>query len=124
WLMPEIKNLFEAGRIRSYFSTQPVEITPTYVKLKKLEIGETFDVEADFVLALIGYQQDNRLLKLAGVQLVGDSAAPAYDDRTMETNVPGLYVAGTAVGGTQNKFTVFIQNCHVPVDRIVAALTG
>jgi thioredoxin reductase (NADPH) len=42
----------------------------------------------------------------------------------METNVPGLYVAGTAVGGTQDKYTVFIENCHVHVERIVAALTG
>ena len=42
----------------------------------------------------------------------------------METNVPGLYVAGTAVGGTQDKYTVFIENCHVHVDRILAALTG
>jgi thioredoxin reductase (NADPH) len=42
----------------------------------------------------------------------------------METNVPGLYVAGTAVGGTQERYTVFIENCHVHVDRIVAALTG
>ena len=42
----------------------------------------------------------------------------------METNVPGVYVAGTAVGGTQEKYTVFIENCHVHVERIVAALTG
>ena len=42
----------------------------------------------------------------------------------METSVPGIYVAGTAVGGTQEKYTVFIENCHVHVDRIVAALTG
>ena len=42
----------------------------------------------------------------------------------METNVPGVYVAGTAVGGTQDKYTVFIENCHVHVERIVAALTG
>ena len=42
----------------------------------------------------------------------------------METNVPGLFVAGTAVGGTQQKFTLFIENCHVHVERILAALTG
>ena len=125
WLLPEISNYFETGRIRSYFPTQPLAITPTHVTLAKLSgSGETFDVEADFVLALIGYEQDNTLFKLAGVQLVGDCGAPAYDDRTMESNIPNLYVAGTAVGGSQNKYTVFIENCHVHVDRIVAALTG
>jgi thioredoxin reductase (NADPH) len=42
----------------------------------------------------------------------------------METNVPGLYVAGTAIGGTQDKYTVFIENCHAHVEKIVRALTG
>ena len=42
----------------------------------------------------------------------------------MQTNVPGFYVAGTAAGGTQQRFKVFIENCHVHVDRICAALTG
>ena len=49
---------------------------------------------------------------------------PLYDEQTMETNVPGLYVAGTVVGGTQEKYRVFIENCHVHVDRIVSALIG
>ena len=124
WLLPEINNLIETGRMSGHFATQPVAITPTHVTLRKLFDGSTFDVPADFVLKLIGYEQDNTLFKLAGIKLVGDCGAPAYDDRTMETNVPGLYVAGTAVGGTQDKYTVFIENCHVHVDRIVAALSG
>jgi thioredoxin reductase (NADPH) len=81
-------------------------------------------IEADFVLALIGYEQDNTLLRLAGVELRGDCGAPVFDEKTMQTNIPGLYVAGTAVGGTQEKYTVFIENCHVHVDRIIASLTG
>jgi thioredoxin reductase (NADPH) len=75
-------------------------------------------------LALIGYEQDNTLLRLAGVELRGDCGAPVFDEKTMQTNIPGLYVAGTAVGGTQEKYTVFIENCHVHVDRIIASLTG
>jgi thioredoxin reductase (NADPH) len=78
----------------------------------------------DFVLLLIGYAQDNKLLRLAGVQLQGDNQSPVFDERTMETTIPGLYVAGTAVGGTQDKYRIFIENCHVHVDRIVASLTG
>src|SRR5688572_28061806 len=126
WLMPEITHLIETGRIAGHFFTQPLAITPTHVTLRRVGDtggGSTYDVPADFVLKLIGYEQDNTLFKLAGVKLLGDCGAPAYDDRTMETNVPGLYVAGTAVGGTQDKYTLFIENCHVHVDRIVAALT-
>jgi thioredoxin reductase (NADPH) len=124
WLMPEISNLMEAGRIKSYFSTQPVAINRTHVTLKRLDSNQTLDVPADFVLLLVGYEQDNTLFKLAGINLVGDCAAPQFDEQTMETSVPGIYVAGTAVGGTQDKYRVFIENCHIHVDRIVNALTG
>jgi thioredoxin reductase (NADPH) len=122
WLLPEINHLIKLGRIQAYFQSTPVEITPTHVKLSRG--GETFDVPADFVLLLVGYAQDTTLFKLAGIELTGPCDAPLFDERTMETNVPGIYVAGTAVGGTQEKYTVFIENCHVHVDRIVSALTG
>jgi len=122
WLLPEINYLIKTGRIGANFQSVPVEITPTHVTLARGD--ERIAVPADFVLLLIGYTQDTTLLKLAGVELVGPCAAPAFDERTMETNVPGIYVAGTAVGGTQDRFTVFIENCHVHVDRIISAMTG
>src|SRR5206468_9146302 len=86
--------------------------------------SEQFDVPADFVLALVGYRQEQTLFKLAGVEVRGDEQSPVFDEQTMETNVPGIFVAGTAVGGTQDKFRVFIENCHVHVDRILATMTG
>jgi thioredoxin reductase (NADPH) len=64
------------------------------------------------------------LFERAGVQLQGVERAPVHDSRTMETNVPGLYVAGTAVGGTQIRFEHFISTSHDHVARIVRALTG
>jgi len=42
----------------------------------------------------------------------------------METNIPGIYVAGTAAGGTQNRYRLFIENCHVHVSKILSAITG
>jgi thioredoxin reductase (NADPH) len=122
WLLPEINGLIQSGKITGHFLTSPTKITPSHVTLCRK--NETFDIEADFVLSLIGYAQDNALFKLAGVELVGDCGAPKFDEQTMETNVPGIYVAGTAVGGTQDKYRVFIENCHVHVDRIIAAITG
>ena len=133
WLLPEIKGLIAEGRIGGLFNTIPSEITPTEVKLRPASVAEGDNPEAvpneiivpaDFVLCQIGYEQDTSLLKLAGIELRGECRTPAYDERTMETNVPGVYVAGTAVGGTQDKYRVFIENCHVHVDRIVSALTG
>ena len=139
WLLPEINGLIDSGRIPAYFGTVPTRITPTHVQLEPWTDPDrpadpTFSfagppahgrsVPADFVLLLIGYRADMSLCRMAGVDLVGPTETPAYDPHTMETNVPGVYVAGTAVAGTQDKYRVFIENCHVHVDRIVAALTG
>ena len=43
---------------------------------------------------------------------------------TMETNVKGVYMAGTAIAGTQDQFRLFIENCHIHTERIVASLLG
>jgi thioredoxin reductase (NADPH) len=122
WLLPEINSLIDAGRIDAYFQSTPTHIYPDRVTLRRG--NESFDVPADFVLSLIGYAQDNTLFKLAGLELQGDCGAPVYDEATMQTSVPGVFVAGTAVAGTQDKYRVFIENCHVHVDRIVNALLG
>jgi thioredoxin reductase (NADPH) len=139
WLLPEINGLMESGRIQGHLGTVPARITPTHVELEQWTDPDApphpalpfaaagargRSVPADFVLALIGYQADMTLARLAGIELDGKLERPVYDERTMETNVPGVYVAGTAVAGTQDKYQVFIENCHVHVDRIVAALTG
>jgi thioredoxin reductase (NADPH) len=123
WLMPEIGGLMESGRIEAHFNTQPVEICGGHVKLRRAD-GETIDVPVDFVLLLIGYEADMSLCRMAGVELHGPSQVPVFNEQTMETSAPGVYVAGTAVGGTQERYRLFIENCHVHVDRIVAALTG
>jgi thioredoxin reductase (NADPH) len=119
WLIPEINGLIAAGRVTGFFNAVPIEIKPGEVKLSTSQT-----IPMDFVLMQIGFEQDITLLTMAGIELVGDCRAPSYDARTMETNVPGVYVAGTVVGGTQDKYRVFIENCHVHVGRILASLTG
>jgi thioredoxin reductase (NADPH) len=134
WLLPEINGLMADGKIAGLFNTVPTAITPAEVCLRPAHVAGGADGQAavpnelrapaDFVLLQIGYEQDTALFELAGLELRGECSAPVFDERTMETSVPGIYVAGTAVGGTQDKYRVFIENCHVHVGRIVAALTG
>jgi thioredoxin reductase (NADPH) len=125
WLMPEISGLIESGRIEAHFSTCVTRITPSHAVLEPVHGSrEPVQVEADFILLLIGYLADMSLCRMAGVELMGDCEIPFFDEQTMETNVPGVYVAGTAVGGTQERYKVFIENCHVHVDRILAHITG
>lgn len=125
WLYPEITGLIRSGHIEAHFNTLVREITPAGARLCTTDDGpRTTDIPADFVLLLVGYVADMTLARLAGVKLSDPGDVPQYDERTMETNVPGLYIAGTAIVGTQDSFKVFLENCHVHVDRIVNALTG
>jgi len=131
WLWPELEWLIEKGRIGFEPRTAPVEITPERVVLATTSAEGAIDPEAptralapDFVLLLTGYVQDPSLFEMLGVELTGPERRPAHDRRTMETGVPGVYVAGTAVGGSQRRARVFIETSHVHVDRIVASISG
>jgi thioredoxin reductase (NADPH) len=123
WLWPEIDGLIKEKKIAAHFNSRAVEILPGRVVLENSD-GRKFDVPADFVLALIGYEADMTLCKMAGVELIGPGQLPRFDPATMQSNIPGLYVAGTAIAGTQDSYKVFIENCHVHVERILASLTG
>ncbi|HEX8323344.1 MAG TPA: NAD(P)-binding domain-containing protein [Tepidisphaeraceae bacterium] len=122
WLVPEARGLIKSGRMPAYFNSTVTHITPTHVHLNVN--GDAVSVEADFVLLMTGYVQDNTLLKLAGVATEGACQLPLFDPKTMETTIPGLYLAGTAVGGTQDKYKVFIENCHDHVEKILAHAFG
>jgi thioredoxin reductase (NADPH) len=125
WLLPEIKGLLKAGRVGNLLGTIPLEITSEAVRLKSRTEDRSFEVPADDVLCLIGYEQDKTLMRQIGVELEGDYGRPTYDEDTMQTNVPGVYIAGTATAGTQSsKYKTFLENCHDHVDKVVAHLSG
>lgn len=125
WLLPEVRALIRDGNARFLPRTEPVEIRADAVVLRSLDDDTLREVPADFVLLLTGYQQDATLFRQLGVELRGDDRQPVYDPETMETNVPGVFVAGTAVAGTPpRKVTVIVETCHVHVPRIVSAVQG
>ncbi|HEY8131237.1 MAG TPA: NAD(P)-binding domain-containing protein [Thermoanaerobaculia bacterium] len=119
WLLPEVRALIRDGFVRFLPRTSVMEIRNGTVVLSTREIA------ADFVLLMTGYRQDSTLLEMLGVELQGDECAPVHDPQTMETNVPGVFIAGTAVAGTPpRKVSVIVETCHVHVPRIVGAITG
>jgi thioredoxin reductase (NADPH) len=125
WLLPEIRALIRDGLVRFLPSTLPLSIGHGTVQLSHISTGRTEEIAADMVLLMTGYRQDPAVFQMFGVELRGDDRQPVYDPETMETNVPGVFVAGTAVAGTPpRKVTVIVETCHVHVPRIVAALTG
>lgn len=131
WLLPEIEWLIGKSRIGWIPSTCVTAIAPGHAQVCGASAegepdpsGGSRRVEADFVLLLTGYVQDSTLFEQAGIELVDAERKPAHNPRTMETNVSGLYIAGTAAGGSQRRTRVFIETSHVHVDRIVAAIVG
>jgi thioredoxin reductase (NADPH) len=128
WILPDLKTQIEIGTIRFYPQTLPVEINPECVILERVEdlqpTGERMAIPSDFVLMNTGFVQDPCLFEMAGINLLGEARLPEYNPETMETNVPGLYLAGTAAAGSQYQYRLFIENTHVHVGKIALALTG
>ncbi len=129
-LRPDLKAQIDNGNIRFYPETIPVEITPGQVLLRSLRSdgpggSDLITHPADFVLLATGFRADMRLYELARVELEGERRTPRFNPETMETNVPGLYVAGTTTAGErQERYRIFIENSHEHVARIVQAITG
>ena len=110
--------------------TVPAEIKPETVVLAPTDDegrprdGPLSEQPADFVLILTGYVGDTTLFEMAGVAFEGPGGPPVFDPQTMETNVPGLYVAGTAAAAGEFGHSLFIDTSHGHVPRIVAAILG
>lgn len=128
WILPDLKTQIELGTIKFYPETIPVEIIPGQVVLEKVKnlqpTSERFAIPADFVLLNTGFVQDPCLFEMAGVNLSGEERIPEVNPDTMETNVPGVYIAGTAAAGSQRRYRLFIENTHGHVGKIALALTG
>lgn len=124
WLLPELLGRIDRGEITCHYRTVPEKITPSHVTLRDPDKDAPIEVEADFVLLMTGFENDVTLFNMAGVEFVGEKQAPAFDRDTMASNVPGVYVAGTAVAGPKELYAVFLENCHIHVDRIRAHLRG
>lgn len=121
WVVPDITNRLEKGEIASFFMHRVQEITWTHVVLRHETTGALTTVPNDAVLALTGWRASPGMLCDLGVHLDEASGIPEHDPATMETNVPGVFVAGVlAAGHDANK--IFIENGKEHGGRIVSAL--
>lgn len=120
WVKPDIENRIQEGSIKAYFRSEVKRITPNTVEIKTPEGDKV--LENDFVLAMTGYQPPFEFMKASGIQFHDDAFhTPVYNEETMETNVPGIYLAGVVCGGLKtNKW--FIENSRVHATMIVEHL--
>ncbi len=109
WVVPDITNRLKRGEIAVHWEHRVAEIRPTSVVLRAVNGGAEKEIPNDFVVAMTGWRADNGPLEKLGVEVDEETGIPFHDRATMETNVPGLYIAGViAAGHDANK--IFIEN--------------
>jgi len=120
WVKPDIENRIKEGAIKAYFNSSIMRIGETEIEVKTPE--GTKKIENDFVLAMTGYQPPFDLMKSMGIQFNNDEFhTPIYNQKTMETSVSGLYLAGVVCGGLKtNKW--FIENSRDHAKLIIRDL--
>lgn len=108
WVRPVFDSMVNKGKINLMQSSQVVEIAKDHVIVQNNLSNTQVSVPNDFVLALTGFRPDRKLLLTAGVDLSEEMEKPVFDSETMQSNVPGLYIAGVLASG-RNANEVFIE---------------
>ncbi|QLE00412.1 YpdA family putative bacillithiol disulfide reductase [Galbibacter sp. BG1] len=117
WVKPDIENRIKEGSVKAYFNTTVKEFKEKTIVLNTPE-GEKA-IDNDYVLALTGYQPNFHFLEKMGVKLSEDGKFyPQYSEKTMETNVENLYLAGVICGGMDTHLW-FIENSRIHAKMIL-----
>jgi thioredoxin reductase (NADPH) len=108
WIKPDIENRIKNGEIAAYFNTTVSEITEDSVTLLTPDGAKV--IPNQFVFALTGYHPDFAFIESLGIQLdAANDRCPVCDPATLESNVPGIYLAGVIVAGERTN-EIFIEN--------------
>jgi thioredoxin reductase (NADPH) len=116
WLRPDIENRITAGEIAARFNAGVAGIEPDAVTISTPDGGEE-RLPADRVFLLTGYRPDFELFRSLGIELDPVSGRPALDPATLETNVPGLHLAGSVTAGRMIS-EIFIENGRYDGEKI------
>jgi thioredoxin reductase (NADPH) len=117
WVRPDIENRIIEGSIKAYFESEISKITKKSV-IVNTPNGEV-EIVNDWVLAMIGYQPNLPFLKKLGIKLSDDpQKKPDFNEDTMETNLPNVFIAGVICGGMDTR-SLFIENSRIHAEKIV-----
>jgi thioredoxin reductase (NADPH) len=107
WILPDIENRIKNGEVTAYFDTTVARIDLDSVTIATPQ-GE-LTIPNDYVFAMTGYHPDFNFLASLGVRIEGNERLPVFDPRSLESNVPGIYLAGVIVAGDRTH-EIFIEN--------------
>ncbi|HEY7394258.1 MAG TPA: NAD(P)-binding domain-containing protein, partial [Gemmatimonadaceae bacterium] len=121
WVLPDFLSREREGAIKTRWDCRIKAIERDAVVVQSPD-GEA-RLPADLVYVMTGFVPNTDLLKQVGVPIDPKTGIPAHDPATLETTVPGLFIAGVVIAGYDaNK--VFIENGRYHGDKIVARLLG
>jgi thioredoxin reductase (NADPH) len=121
WIKPDLENRILNKEIKALFNAHVVEITPDTVIVETPDGRQT--LKNDFVFAMTGYHPDFDFLGKLGVRFEGPDRLPVCDWETLESNVPGIYLAGVIVAGSRTS-EIFIENGRLHGHKIAEALAA
>ncbi len=121
WVRPDIENRIKAGQVKALFETHVKQITKDEVVVEN-GAGKK-NLPARHVFALTGYHPDYKFIESLGVQLDSESRKPALNPATLESNVPGIHLAGVVTGG-RHTGEIFIENGRFHGKQIIEGLKG
>ena len=121
WIKPDIENRIKAGEIKAFFHSHVVEFTPDSAIIETPAGRVT--LHNDFVFALTGYHPDFSFLESLGVRFEGPDRLPICNPVTLESNVPGVFLAGVIVAGSRTN-EIFIENGRFHGRQIAQALAA
>ena len=116
WLRPDLDNRVKAGEIQTRMGATVVSIEPGTVTIRDAR-GALETLPADRIYALIGFVPEFDLFRSMGIELDPKTERPTLDPETLETNVPGIYMAGSIVSGRAIS-EVFIENGRYDGEKI------
>jgi thioredoxin reductase (NADPH) len=118
WIRPDIENRIKEGSIRALPQSEVKEIVPGAICVHRGN-GETVRLDNDFVFALTGYHPDFRFLRDIGVEIDPATHRPKCNSETLESNMPGIYLAGVIIAGMDTN-EIFIENGRFHGKQIIA----
>ncbi len=121
WIKPNIENRIRNGEILAYFNSRVLEIHPKTVLVETPEGPVT--LKNDFVFALVGYHPDLDFLASLGIRLEPVTERPRITDDTLESDRPGIFLAGVIVAGMDTN-EIFIENGRFHGKKIAEAIAA
>ncbi|TFH02368.1 MAG: thioredoxin reductase, partial [Calditrichales bacterium] len=116
WVLPDIRNRIDEGKIKERLNTSVEKITPGWIEV--IQSGRKEKLAADSVYLLTGYHPDVSLLKTAGIRYNEVTLEPEINPQSFESTVSGIYLAGSLIAG-RNSNRIFIENSRDHGEKIL-----